>query len=107
MALGLTVNLPPAGTGKGKTPRDLAYPTRHFGATEGRDAFLSLSPGPGFRASFATPAVLAEACPDGMARLLDLCHEVTAQRLLGEDPATLPAGQETAQTARAAPSRQG
>ena len=42
MALGLTVNLNPAGKASGISAKDLAYPTWHFGLTRGLDNFLAL-----------------------------------------------------------------
>ncbi|MBW4984584.1 polysaccharide deacetylase family protein [Mameliella sp. CS4] len=101
MALGLTVNLNPAATAKGIAAKDLAYPTWHFALNEGLDAFLALFAELGLRATFATPALVAEAYPDVIARILDQGHEIAAQGLLGEDPAALAPGQEAAHMERA------
>lgn len=101
MGFGLTVNLNPAATAKGITEKDIAYPTWHFGMTEGLTAFLDLFARTGVKATFAVPAVIAEAYPDAMKRILDGGHEIAAQGLFGEDPNTLEAGQEAAHIAQA------
>ncbi|ANB33917.1 peptidoglycan/xylan/chitin deacetylase (PgdA/CDA1 family) [Rhodovulum sulfidophilum] len=101
MALGLTVNLNPAAKGTGISAKDLAYPTWHFGLTEGLDAFLALFAETGVRATFATPAVVVEAYPDIIERILKAGHEVAAQGLYGEDPASLAPGHEAEHMARA------
>lgn len=91
LALGVTVNLNPASTGKGITAKDLAYPTWQFGLSEGLDSFLSLFARLQIRATFAVPALIAEAHPDRMAAILARGHEIAAQGLLGEDPSLAPA----------------
>lgn len=87
MPLGVTVNLNPAATAKGITAKDLAYPTWHFALNEGLDQFLTLFADLGIRATFATPALVADAYPDVMDRVLGAGHEIAAQGLIGEDPA--------------------
>nr|WP_321511294.1 polysaccharide deacetylase family protein [uncultured Celeribacter sp.] len=94
MALGLTVNLNPAGRGAGITAKDLAYPTWHYGINEGLDRFLALFEDLGIRATFATPALVAESYPDLVERILTAGHEIAAQGLYGEDPTLLEVGQE-------------
>lgn len=90
MALGLTVNLNPASSGEGVTEKDLAYPTWHFGMTEGLDAFLDLFARLGIQATFAVPAIVAQAYSDRITALLADGHEIAAQGLFGEDSLTLP-----------------
>lgn len=90
MVLGLTVNLNPAKAPKGITAKDLAYPTWHFGMNEGLDDFLKLFARLGIRATFAMPALVAEAYPAQLERILSAGHEVAAQGLTGADPTTLP-----------------
>ncbi|EPX86031.1 polysaccharide deacetylase family protein [Salipiger mucosus] len=102
MALGLTVNLNPAGTGKGITAKDLACPTWHYGLNEGLERFLSLFRELGIRATFATPAVIAESYPDLIDGILADGHEIAAQGLYGEDPALLASGVEAEHMDRAA-----
>lgn len=101
MALGLTVNLNPAGAGKGITAKDLAYPTWHYGLHEGLDRFLALFADLEIQATFATPAVIAESYPDVIDRILTAGHEIAAQGLYGEDPGLLDAGVEAAHMDRA------
>ena len=101
MALGLTVNLNPAGAGKGVTAKDLAYPTWHYGLNEGLDRFLALFAELDVRATFATPAVIAEAYPDVIKRILGQGHEIAAQGLYGENPALLAPGVEAEHMDRA------
>ncbi|SMO97735.1 polysaccharide deacetylase family protein [Paracoccus laeviglucosivorans] len=90
MALGLTVNLNPAASGKGITAKDLAYPTWHFGMHEGMDAFLALFARLGIRATFAVPALVADAFAPRMRQIIDAGHEIAAQGLIGEDPTLYP-----------------
>ena len=94
MALGLTVNLNPAAKACGVTAKDLAYPTWHFGMDEGLQAFLGLFERLGIRATFAAPALVAEAYGTQVEAILKAGHEIAAQGLLGEDPNLLEAGQE-------------
>jgi peptidoglycan/xylan/chitin deacetylase (PgdA/CDA1 family) len=96
MALGLTVNLNPAASGQGITKKDLAYPTWHFGMHEGLDAFLSLFARLNIRATFAVPALVAEAFEPRIRQIAEAGHEIAAQGLMGEDPAGLQPGQEAA-----------
>ncbi|MCI5038132.1 MAG: polysaccharide deacetylase family protein [Donghicola eburneus] len=101
MALGLTVNLNPAGAGKGITAKDLAYPTWHYGLNEGLDRFLDLFKDLKIKATFAAPAVIVESYRDIIDRILDDGHEIAAQGLYGEDPSLLAAGQEAEHMDRA------
>ena len=101
MPLGVTVNLNPAGTAKGITAKDLAYPTWHFALNEGLDQFLTLFADLGIRATFATPALVADAYPDVVDRVLAGGHEIAAQGLIGEDPAIHTDGGEGAAIERA------
>lgn len=94
LALGLTVNLNPAASGKGITKKDLAYPTWHFGMHEGLDAFLSLFDRLGIRATFAVPALVAEAFETRIRQIAAAGHEIAAHGLTGEDPTMLQPGQE-------------
>ncbi|CUH80671.1 hypothetical protein [Tropicibacter naphthalenivorans] len=61
MALGLTVNLNPAGAGKRITAKDLAYPTWHYGLKEGLDRFLELFDQLGIRATEVLTRVTGQA----------------------------------------------
>ncbi|QFG37585.1 peptidoglycan/xylan/chitin deacetylase (PgdA/CDA1 family) [Paracoccus pantotrophus] len=101
MALGLTVNLNPAGTGKGVTGKDLAYPTWHFGMSHGLDAFLKLFNDLGVRATFAVPAIIAVAYPRQIETILAEGHEIAAQGLFGEDSLQLSPETEAAHMERA------
>ncbi|MET3600829.1 polysaccharide deacetylase family protein [Martelella mangrovi] len=94
MAMLVTVNLNPAAKPSGITEKDLAYPTWHFGMNEGLDAFLDLFSDLGIKATFAVPAVIADSYAARMETILDHGHEIAAQGLFGEDPATLSPEQE-------------
>ncbi|MGR3249602.1 MAG: polysaccharide deacetylase family protein [Paracoccus sp. (in: a-proteobacteria)] len=101
MAMAVTVNLNPAATGKGVQPKDLAYPTWHFGLHEGLEAFLALFGALGIKATFAVPAIVAEAYPDRIRAIVGAGHEVAAQGLFGESALHLDERTESDHMARA------
>lgn len=85
----IVVDLSPATAGGGICERDLRSPTCHYGMNEGLEAILALLARLGLRATFATPALVAELHPGRVAEIVRAGHEIAANGLLGEDLALL------------------
>ncbi|SON56647.1 putative urate catabolism protein [Hartmannibacter diazotrophicus] len=102
LAFNLVVNLNPASGGAGITDKDIGAPTFHFGMHEGLDAFLALFSAMGLKATFAVPALVAEAYPERIRAIAGAGHEIAAQGLIGEDPADLSVEEETWRMTRTA-----
>lgn len=97
----LVVDLNPAVKSAGIAKTDLCSATCHYGMNEGIDLMLALFARLGLRATFATPALVAELFPGRMREIVSAGHEIAGNGLVGEDLYDLDAETERLRLAQA------
>lgn len=96
----ITVDLSPPCTAAGITAADLRTPEAQFGMHRGLDNLLGVLDRHGLRATFATPAVIADIHAPRIQALAEAGHEIAAHGFRHEDVATLPREEEKARLDR-------
>src|SRR5207247_8007798 len=88
-AVHIVVDLSVASGREGVTASDIESAPAQFGADEGLDLVLAALGRHGLKATFAVPAVTAEAYPARIKALIAHGHEVAAHGLMHEDVSAL------------------
>ena len=92
----VVVDLSPARGPEGVSMADLTNPMAQFGAHDGLDQLLAVLDRFDIKATFAVPAVIAQARPDRLRALIAQGHEIAANGLLHEDVSSLSKADEKA-----------
>ncbi|VTU36774.1 putative urate catabolism protein [Variovorax sp. PBL-H6] len=97
----IVVNLSVATGPAGIRPADLDSSDAYFTLAEGLESLLACLAQHSFAATFAVPAVVAQAYPEKIRKILSAGHEIAAQGLAHEDVSTLARPEEQARLQQA------